>query len=779
MKVWCLALVTLLLWPVAVAAQVIAIEAHPQKAVYASQEEYPFNDDQTHWAPANAALEVGHVPHVACSDNPLYGRFTGPVTVDCVLRVFKAAGRIVQVWGDQGVAITWPQCGGCTTIPNNLIGNPTGLSPDYPVRITFTPPYPHGIWRPRVFTRIVYDSGHLTNSIAMYPFFSALDTTAPKTNPSPARGPHYMAVAVDSSRIDGSGRWGQWWLEMDTPIPLAPLTGPWTITIRCYNYGWTEIDKTLGTATPQGVCEAMLDPDLHMGEPGQLLGRAFTGPNNDGSLTFTIGPGIIPSGKHKILVRAAQETGPGTAKIPAGERQDAIKTFEVEIAEGGIPPPPPPPAEICGNGIDDDLDGQIDEGCSAPPPPPPPTSAWTTSIVATDARTYHGIAADNGIVIVTEADAIANTTRVKRSTDSGDNFGPWMTLPGSGTAYIENPIDIDDTLVLIAGVDATQSITDFCCPRRVGAMVIWRSTDAGLTYTRQVIDANAKALRLSIDVEGQSAIVAWMGYPRGVWDIYVSRTSDGGVNWTTQVVALGTNAMGAQRPSVSLRGSLAYLAWMDGRDNNPPCPNENRILPVCTEIYGARSTNGGATWAVARLTANTGYAGRPDVLISESSRVDLAFDWRRTGMNNNDIGLLRSTDNGQTFAAPTFIAGPHVAEQTHAVLASGGSFLQAILMDARSGSVETRAQVIGSASEWLSAGNEAPAMATDASFLYAATKRGGTMWLHRKAIGSTLPPPPICSTFTPTLTWTGAALPLSFAPFTLTDANGCAVQVTP
>jgi hypothetical protein len=36
------------------------------------------------------------------------------------------------------------------------------------------------------------------------------------------------------------------------------------------------------------------------------------------------------------------------------------------------PPPPPPSVEICGNGIDDDADGQIDEGCSSPPPPPPP-----------------------------------------------------------------------------------------------------------------------------------------------------------------------------------------------------------------------------------------------------------------------------------------------------------------------------------------------------------------------------------------------------------------------
>lgn len=33
-------------------------------------------------------------------------------------------------------------------------------------------------------------------------------------------------------------------------------------------------------------------------------------------------------------------------------------------------PPPPPPVEVCGDGVDNDGDGQIDEGCAPPPPPP-------------------------------------------------------------------------------------------------------------------------------------------------------------------------------------------------------------------------------------------------------------------------------------------------------------------------------------------------------------------------------------------------------------------------
>jgi hypothetical protein len=36
------------------------------------------------------------------------------------------------------------------------------------------------------------------------------------------------------------------------------------------------------------------------------------------------------------------------------------------------PPPPPPPAEVCGDGVDNDKDGQVDEGCPTVPPPTPP-----------------------------------------------------------------------------------------------------------------------------------------------------------------------------------------------------------------------------------------------------------------------------------------------------------------------------------------------------------------------------------------------------------------------
>lgn len=90
------------------------------------------------------------------------------------------------------------------------------------------------------------------------------------------------------------------------------------------------------------------------------------------------------AGKPVTLTPTSAASGTVVAPTTAGQHiytvtlTDALKrtaTAQVTVTvKAAPPPPPPPPAEVCGDGIDNDQDGQVDEGCPVvPPPPPPPT----------------------------------------------------------------------------------------------------------------------------------------------------------------------------------------------------------------------------------------------------------------------------------------------------------------------------------------------------------------------------------------------------------------------
>lgn len=103
--------------------------------------------------------------------------------------------------------------------------------------------------------------------------------------------------------------------------------------------------------------------------------------------------------------------GPGTYRVCVASRSvtaEGPQTCINYTATAPAPPPPPPPptpapqpVELCGNGKDDNGNGQIDEGCAPPPPPPPvptvappvvtPTTCKISVANKPDARTGWGV----------------------------------------------------------------------------------------------------------------------------------------------------------------------------------------------------------------------------------------------------------------------------------------------------------------------------------------------------------------------------------------------------
>ena len=174
----------------------------------------------------------------------------------------------------------------------------------------------------------------------------------------------------------------------------------------------------------------------------------------------------------------------------------------------GAPPPPPPPTEVCGDGIDNDGDGLVDEGCVITPPPPPPpveTAPLLTLVASTTAATVgesytltvatrdgHVVALDGvypfmtlGTMTCDGDQALATTTCTKTVTIAASVAGArvhtvtWMNRAGvaqppvsvSVTVTVPPPCTAGATAdVSVSGKRYRVTVTEACVPSVVGPL---------------------------------------------------------------------------------------------------------------------------------------------------------------------------------------------------------------------------------------------------------------------------------------------------------------------
>jgi hypothetical protein len=286
---------------------------------------------------------------------------------------------------------------------------------------------------------------------------------------------------------------------------------------------------------------------------------------------------------------------------------------------------------------------------------------WSPAVTLFSGSEFGSIAADGQTVIACRG---ATAIRCRVSSNEGATFGSEVYL-GTDTLYLDQPMAVDGDQAGVLAVQAAYTIYDFLGARKVGPVTLRRRV-AGNWLWRQVIATNARALRVALAITGATWHAAWMDFRRGVWDIYYLRSTTAGVTWEPeQILAWGTNSVGAERPSLAVSGDTVHLAWMDARDATQSCQIEGGTrLTFCTEIYTRRSIDGGATWEPeTRRTNDAPYDGRPaiaafgaDVLVTHDHRV-------AGGLNDN--GALWSHDAGATWDPTTIDAQSD--EQTHGV----------------------------------------------------------------------------------------------------------------
>lgn len=174
---------------------------------------------------------------------------------------------------------------------------------------------------------------------------------------------------------------------------------------------------------------------------------------------------VLPSGianpDNQKLLAGAFDPNTGRLYMVYDAVGGVNQIHTLDFGTTSTPPPPPPPVEICGNGIDDNGDGQVDEGC-APPPPPPVEVCGDGIDNDNDGQIDEGCAPPPPVDPCVAAPLVASVTSWPGSAEGGRSGGWSWSVAGSVETLIKA------TWTYSAGRAVTLDLTDSRgCPARV------------------------------------------------------------------------------------------------------------------------------------------------------------------------------------------------------------------------------------------------------------------------------------------------------------------------
>lgn len=200
------------------------------------------------------------------------------------------------------------------------------------------------------------------------------------------------------------------------------------------------------------------------------------------------------------------------------------------------------------------------------------------------------------------------------------------------------------------------------------SQTIWsaNSHDGGATFTEVKVNQNGK-LGWSLAGGGTvtpngNAYFAWAGYEsnggaRGNVNLFVSRSTDGGVTWTTKTIDVSSSPpdcaaflcgwayLGAQLVMTSDANGNIYLLWNAGSTPRGP-----------ERIYFTKSTDGGNTYST-KVDVSTAPAGTHHAFpaIAAAGNGDLRISWMDAraangGMDKWNVYYRNSSNGGESWS---------------------------------------------------------------------------------------------------------------------------------
>lgn len=177
-----------------------------------------------------------------------------------------------------------------------------------------------------------------------------------------------------------------------------------------------------------------------------------------------------------------------------------------------------------------------------------------------------------------------------------------------------------------------------------------KSTDGGATWTDPNVrvnsdagTANQEGAAIAVDSAG-NIYVAWDDNRNGDYDIYFAKSTDGGATWTDPNIRLNSDegATTQAKPILDVSPSdTIYAAWTDMRNGN-------------SDVYLTYSADGGSTWLDSdrKINSDVGTTDQSSPALDFDSSGTIYAAWTDKRNGDSDIYFAKSMNGGTTWTNP-------------------------------------------------------------------------------------------------------------------------------